>query len=155
MRPVAAYTPIVGRRSSIPLVTGILAIVFSLVGIASSALFTFGPLSDLRHSESASTVTTWLATWLVVSGVLFLVHLLGGALSCGYRPAGRPMLVGYAIGALVLAAIDLVMVVTLDDGSRRFRTSVLRPHLIYSAIACVWPVIVLVLMKLRGARTTT
>src|SRR5512138_2113831 len=100
------------RRSATPRVVGILALVFASIGIASSLIWTFGPLHDIDRwdeHERLAGIITWLYAWLAMSVVLFGVHLTGAILAIMYKPAGLRMLTGYAVGAITLVVIDLVL----------------------------------------------
>lgn len=139
------------RRSGIPRIVGVIAIIFACLGLGLGALFTIGPLVDLQGRGHASAVK-WVYAFGGLSLVLFVLHLAGGILACMYRTVGLRLLTGYAVGALALIVIDLVYVLGIAEHSRRITTSLVEPHVVYSLLAVPWPVIVLVLVNLRRAK---
>ena len=146
------------RRSAVPRVVGILALVFACLGIATSLIWTFGPLHDIDRwgeHERLGGIITWMYAWLAMSVVLFGVHLTGGILAIMYKPAGPRLLTGYAVGALALVVIDLVMMhgfVPRDFSGHDIRNSVTIARTVFDGLAAPWPVIVLALVNSRGAR---
>lgn len=154
------YTPaIVSARSAIPRVVGILAIIFSVLGFGASILFTWGPLHDLRRwgaDRDMPSVIDWLYTWAAISAGLFVLHLVGGVLACRYRKLGLRLLTGYAVGALVLIVVDLVLLsATVPHhvtGSFFGRGEILVPRVVFATLAAPWPIIVVALVNLRRAR---
>src|SRR5688572_12703568 len=115
------YTPVHSYRSAIPRVVGIIAIIFAVIGVGCSAFWTWGSLHDIKLWDGGSKlgfVVNWLYVWMAVSVLLFAVHLAGGVMACQYKPLGLRLLTGYAVGALVLIALDLVVVVGFVSGRR-------------------------------------
>jgi hypothetical protein len=151
------YPPPMPSRSVIPRVVGIIALPFACVGLVTSLVWTFGPLHDINRwgvSERLGGITTWLYAWLAISVLLFGVHLVGGILAILYKPAGLRVLTGYAVGALALIAIDLVMMhgfmPRIPDHD--VHSSVTMARTVFDGLAAPWPVIVLALVSSRGAR---
>ena len=147
------YTP-QHVRSAIPRVVGIIAIIFAVIGVGCSAIWTWGSLHDIKlwgGHEKLGFVVNWLYLWMAVSVVLFAVHLTGGVMACTYKPLGLRLLTGYAVGALVLIAIDLIVVHGFVSG-RRWTDSITIPRTVFAAIAVVWPIVVLALVNTRRAK---
>ena len=148
--------PPLPRRSATPRVVGILALVFACIGIATSLIWTFGPLHDIDRwgeHERLAGVITWMYAWLAMSAVLFGVHLTGAILAITYKPAGLRLLTGYAVGALALVVIDLVMMHGFVPRSEHdIYSSVTIARTVFDGLAAPWPVIVLALVNSRGAR---
>jgi hypothetical protein len=158
MQPM--YTPYTTpARSAIPRAIGIMAIVFAVLGFAASVLFTWGPLEDIgrggaaRLGKHSGMVITWIYVWGAISLVLFLVHLIGGVYAIAYKPIGLKLLTAYAVGALVLVAIDLVVMLGFVSG-RRSIESVQFPRLLFAVFATPWPIIVLALVNNRRAKAS-
>ncbi|MBS1117886.1 MAG: hypothetical protein H6Q90_114 [Deltaproteobacteria bacterium] len=140
-----------------PRIAGILAIVFSGLGIFGSAIWAFGPLSDIGRWDSAGelgAISTWLWLWFALSLGLFGAHLTGGILACMYKTSGLRLLNVYAIGALVLIVTDILLGFTLlpSHASHRIRESVTYMRVIFDILATPWPIVVLCLVNARGAR---
>ena len=145
------------HRSAIPRVVGILALVFACLGIASSIVWTFGPLHDINRwgaSERLAGIITWMYAWLAMSVVLFGAHLAGGILAIVYKPAGLRVLTGYAVGALALVVIDLVMMHGFMPRvpDHDIHGSVTMARTAFDALAAPWPVVVLALVNSRRAK---
>jgi hypothetical protein len=88
---------------------------------------------------------------MAISFVLFAVHLTGGIMASMYKPLGLRLLTGYAVGALVLIGIDLVISVGFVSG-RRWRESITYPRLVFNLIAVAWPIVVIALVNTRRAK---
>jgi hypothetical protein len=80
------------------------------------------------------------------------VHLVGGIFALSRRTIGLRLLTGYAVGAIVLAIIDVVYVTVLAPSHYRVAESLMLPHLLYSALALPWPIVTLILVSLRRSR---
>jgi hypothetical protein len=149
------FTPLATPpRSMIPRVIGILAIIFSMFGMGASLLWSYGTLHDVHRfalEGRLGFVTSWLYLWAVLSGILFLVHLGGGILACMNKLSGLRLLTGYAVGALVLLVIDMVILNGFVTGKRSFE-SITAPRIVFSALAAPWPIVVLALVNGRRAR---
>jgi len=145
-------------RSAIPRVIGIIGLPFACIGIGASLLFTFGPLHDIKSwgaTERLGSIVNWLYIWLAVSVLLFAAHLLGSILTLTYRASGPRLLTGYAVGAIALLVIDVVMMIGFvpnDTGFFGVRESVTWPRVAFGAIAFPWPVVVLALVNTPRAR---
>jgi hypothetical protein len=151
------YSPFAPPRSGIPRVVGILAIVFAVLGLAFSILFTWGPLDDIgrrgvdRMGRHGGFVINWIYIWIAISFLLFVLHLIGGVLAVTYRRLGLRLLTAYAVAALVLVVADLLILHGFVSG-RRFMESLVWPRTGFAAIAAVWPIIVLALVNTKNAK---
>ena len=164
MYPPPAYLPYGlppgSGRSAIPKVVGILAIIFSVLGIGGSLLWSLGPMSDIRswgYADDLSQLVLWMYVWLAISFVLFGVHLVGGILALQYKAGGLQMLGIYASSAIVLVVVDIILEFALAPhlegrhaGDMRFSVTVMR--LVFDGLALPWPIIVLSLIKSRRAK---
>lgn len=157
--PPAAIAQYLARRSSIPRVVGILAIIFASIGLCSAVLWVFGPLDDLSRWNTThqwSAVRSWLLVWGGLSVVVFVLHLVAGIFAVMYRPSAPRLVTWYAIAALLLAALDALLVATLAPSSGPHHMalwdSVSLPHLIHSALAAPWPIVAGLLMNTTGAK---
>ena len=149
------YPPPAPRRSAVPKVVGIIALVFSWVGLGGSVLFTFGPLHDLqRHSsdESFGFALTWVYLWAAASFVIFILHLVGAILALLYRTIGLRLLTAYAVAALMLVLLDMVILYGFMPGGYWVRTSLTFPRTLFALLAAPWPIIVLVLVNLQRSK---
>jgi hypothetical protein len=145
------------ERSKIPKVVGILAIIFSSLGLI-TATIPLGLQDDLRHHHLTWTdlgsYTTWMMVWVVLGLAVSGVHLAGGIAALRYRRSGPTMLTLYAIGALVLIALDVGVSIKsfpLPSSSRAFDDLVV-PRLGLDFLALPWPIVVLSLINGRNAR---
>ena len=158
-RPPSAVVQYLTKRSSIPRVVGILAIVFACVGLCSAALWVWGPLDDLSIWSRAtgwSSVRAWLLVWGGLSVGVFVLHLVAGIFAVMYRPRAPRLVTWYAIAALLLAALDAALVVALAPSGGPHHAalweSMCLMHLAYSAIAVPWPIVAVLLMNTTGAK---
>lgn len=156
-----APMPMKPQRSGVPRVVGVLAIIFSAFGLIGSLIWTFGPMSDAEkmHASDLDPVITWLWIWLVLSLGLFVLHLVGGILAVQYKPSGLKTLTWYAIAALALILVDVVLVNVLIPAQYRYDRSddgvyfsVRTMHIAFSAMAAPWPIIALALVRGDKAR---
>lgn len=131
---------------------------FACIGLVGSLVFTFGPLHDIHRwnvEDKLGGIITWMYAWLALSVVLFAVQLAGAILAVIYKPMGLRLLTGYAVGALVLVAIDLSILhgfmprITEHD----VHGSVTVARSIFDCLALPWPVVVAILVNSRSART--
>jgi hypothetical protein len=156
--PPQAYPyPQPPRRTATPRVVGIIGVVFAWIGLGSSAVFTFGPLSDIQrwsHGDDLGAVTNWLYAWMALSAVVFGLHFVGSLLAIMYKQVGPKLLTSYAVSAIALLVTDLVMVHTLvpKHFDHDVYGSVAISHTVFSAIAFPWPVVVLALINSRRSR---
>jgi len=140
-------------RSGIPRVVGILAIIFSCMGAAGSLLFSAGPLSDLhRHRDELGFIITWVYLWAGISALLFVLHLVGGIFAVMYRSIGLRLLTGYAVAAIVLVVLDLVLLNGFAPDVYRVKKSLAFPRTVFDVMALPWPILVLVLVNGRRAK---
>jgi hypothetical protein len=140
-------------RSGIPRVIGILAIVFSCMGAAGSLLFTLGPIADLdRHREALGFIMTWVYLWAGISFGLFVLHLVGGVLAVMYRSIGLRLLTGYAVAAIVLIVLDLILLNGFAPDVYRVKKSLVFPRTVFDLMALPWPILVLALVNGRRAK---
>lgn len=149
------YVPMQPQRSGVPRTLGILAIIFSIVGLLASMVWWWGPLSDVDkyglRGQLHGTVT-WLNVWMGISSIVFVLHLIGGILAAGYKRAGLRLLTVYAIVAILFAIIDVVVLqATMHDYDRYdMRFSIFGMHIFFSVCALPWPITALALAN--GAR---
>jgi hypothetical protein len=139
--------------SSIPRVVGILAIIFSVIGLGIAAIFFVGPMGVLERRTSwdhHKVLQTWMIVWGLSSLVLFVLHLAGGILGIMNRTLGLRVLTAYAIAAIVLVVLDVVVLGFYAQG--RAWDKIGMPHLGYSFLAVAWPIVALVLVNTRRAR---
>ncbi len=142
------------RRSALPKVVGIIALVFACVGLAGSLLFTIGPLHDLhRHDDEAlGFAITWAYLWLAISFVIFLLHLVGGILAILHRTIGLRLLTAYAVAALMLIVLDMVILYGFMPSGYWVKTSLTFPRTVYALLAAPWPIVVVVLVNLQRSK---
>jgi hypothetical protein len=155
MQPV----PLAPRRSAVPRVVGVLAFICAVIGLGMSFIWWFGPLDDVKRWDDRGElggVVTWLHVWMAISGVLFLVHLIGGIVAVQYKRSGLKLLTIYSIAAIALAILDVVLCIALVP--KRFDSyeygdlwfSVVTMHIAFSVMALPWPITTLALVN--GAR---
>jgi hypothetical protein len=150
------------QRSAIPRVVGILAIIFACMGIFWSAVFVMGPLDDMEQiglDDEATSLVTWMKVWLGISGLVFVLHLIGGIMAVTYKKVGLTLLNVYAIVAILLAAADVALMFALLPSSgeawllnRYFKEEVVYPRIVYEVLAIIWPIITLALVNTRKAK---
>jgi hypothetical protein len=147
---------VVGARSAIPRVIGVMAIVFACIGFALALLFGLAQLRNTSRWDDAdefSALLTWYEIWLGTSIVLFALHLFGGVFSCMYRKLGLRLLTAYGIGAVALVIIDLVSLHYMPDMRRHDRHGLgILMRGLFDIIALPWPIVVLALVNLRRSR---
>ena len=156
---IPGYVQYLARRSSIPRVVGTLALIFACIGLCSAALWVFGPLDDLSEWSRAtgwSSVRAWLLVWGGLSVGVFALHLVAGIFAVMYRPHAPRLVTWYAIAALLLAALDAILVVTLAPSGGPHHAalweSLCLMHLVYSGLAAPWPIVAVLLMNTTGAK---
>lgn len=141
------------RRSAIPRVIGILAIVFACIGVLGSLTFTLGPLSDLRrHRDELGFVITWIYLWMAISFVIFGLHVVGGILAVTYRKIGLRLLTAYGVAAVLLVVLDMLILWGFAPHGFRVESSLTWPRTGWAMLAVPWPVVVLVLVNLRRSQ---
>jgi hypothetical protein len=146
---VVAPPPATATRSSIPLTIGILAIVFSTLGLG-AALISVGAASDARHSH--------IGVLAVASLVVSALHLAGGILACAGRRIGLRLLTVYGIAALVLAASEVIWTAasaTPVDASIAARKFHMMWTVFTALFTAAWAVVVLALVNTKAARAAT
>lgn len=156
--PPAPYAPRPGMdRSSIPKVVGILAIIFSVIGLLGALVQTFGIYGQLDEKHIPSSALGSFATWNIINMVLaagvFGIHLAAGILSVRYSPRAPKFITIYGIFALALLVANIALTaalfpdlvsLTLDNPEyARYGLEVL---------ALPWPIVALALMNTRRAR---
>ena len=146
-------------RSGVPRVVGILAIVFSGIGLIATAIWTFGPLDDVSrwdHAHLWASARVWLIVWGGLSAGVFALHLVAGILAVRYRPSAPRAVTVYAIAAILLAVADLVLVCVLapDGGAHHhaIHYSVTDMHIAHAILALPWPILALILIHLPASR---
>ncbi len=145
-------------RSAIPKVIGILAIVFASLGIVGSLAMAFGFDEELARwgvtRHDLGDYGAWMMISLAPMTALFALHLTAGILSVRYSRWAPNLMTAYAILALVLIAVDCIIIATTFPGGTQSRLfdDLAGPRLGLAFIATPWPIVALVLMNLRGTR---
>lgn len=147
-------------RSSIPKVIGILAIVFSSLGLIGTLAVTFGMEDDLRKYDLTRELLggfgTWMSIYLVLGLALFGVHLAAGILSVKYSPAAPSWMTFYGVAALALLVADVAIAEATFPSGRYGHEAVYEafvyPRIGLAVLALPWPIVVLSLMNQRSAR---
>jgi len=156
MLPLTPYQHYLATRSAIPKAVGMLAIIFASIGAMSSAVFTWGPLTDMSKwavDNGWHTIRVWLYVWAFASCGLFALHVVAGVFAIMYRPAAPRLVSIYAIAAILLAVTDLVFALAIAPSTgSHLRESVTISHALFSAIALPWPIIALLLMNTAAAK---
>jgi hypothetical protein len=146
------------RRSSIPRVIGILAIVFAGLGILGSLAITLGVDEDMRKyggtREAFGEFGTWTAVYLWLAAVLFAVHLTAGIQSVRYAASAPLWMTIYGALAIALVVLDIaVSVATFPHlASQQIWEDLVYPRIGLAVLALPWPIVALVMMNQRSAR---
>jgi hypothetical protein len=141
------------KRSAIPKVLGILAIVFSVFGLLFAVVQTFGTYSDIEEvfldSSELGTFATWIPAYLVFAVIVFGLHLTAGIFSIRYSSRAIKWMNAYAVFAILLALANIAITATtypealkISDGHAG--------RIVLDVFALPWPIIVLSLMNLRS-----
>jgi len=145
-------------RSAMPTVLNILTIVFSVFGLIGTAVLVLGPNDDMtRHQVTYAAMgdyTTWVCVSAIIALAVFAVHLTAGILGVRYSRRAPNLMTLYAILALVLAVVDIVLALMLSPfpfASARF-DDIIGPRIGLEVIAVPWPIVLLVLANLRRTR---
>lgn len=169
--PAPAYPPYLGeapRRSAIPKVVGILAIVFASLGLIGSLAVTVSvtdkiDLLRLLRDESLGlrSFDTWLKLYLAPAALVFGVHLTAGILSVRYAATAPRWMTLYAVLALALLAADIAISMATFPHAAGLESDYMReklyeefvhPRFGLAVLGLPWPIIALVLMNVRSAR---
>jgi hypothetical protein len=146
------------RRSSIPRVIGILAIVFASLGLLGALGISFGVDEDLaRHGttrENLGTFGSWMLAYAPLAGLVFAVHLTAGIQSVRYAASAPRWMTIYGALAIALVLTDLAVSVATFPHlmSQEFQEDLLDPRLGLAVHSLPWPIIALVMMNQRSAR---
>jgi hypothetical protein len=167
--PVGAVDPLVRpghfgeqpRRSAIPRVVGILAIIFASFGLLGTLGITFGGEDDLKRLDVTRQLLGSFGTWVYVAGglgvLLFAIHLTAGIQAVRYAPSAPRWMTIYGVFALVLLAADVgISMATFPEGQGFLRRA-LYEHFVYpriglAVLALPWPIVALALINQRSAR---
>jgi hypothetical protein len=156
--------PMAPQRSGIPRVVGILAIIFACLGVGMAALFTWGPLSDIDRwdlRDQLSGEVNWIYASAVLSGVVFVLHMLGGIAAVRYAGNAPKLMTFYAVFALALAIGDMILTIVLFPKNldidiyqsiSSIKDSVVTPRVGFEFMALIWPIVALALMNTRRAK---
>lgn len=139
-------------RSAIPRVLGILAIIFSTIGLLFSLVQTVGTHSDISalrlEASELGSFGDWITAYLVFAILVFALHLTAGVLSVRYSPRSIKWMNGYAISALLLAVANISItaatypeLLKITDGHMG--------RIFLDVCALPWPIVVLSLMNLQ------
>lgn len=154
--PQAPYRP-PSPPSAIPRVVGILAIIFSVIGLLGSFTLSVGIAGVLDDKGIPYSALGTFGTWNVIFGILglalFGLHLTGGILGVKYSRLAPRFITIYALLAIAIVAADIAFTATtlpnevalkLDDQDMaRYAIEV---------IALPWPIIALSLINTRRAK---
>jgi hypothetical protein len=146
------------RRSSIPRVIGILAIVFASLGLVGALTLSFGVDEDLARRgttrENFGAFGSWTLAYAPLAGLVFAVHLTAGIQSMRYAASAPRWMTIYGALAIALVLTDLaVSVATFPHlTSQKLQEDLLDPRLGLAVLSLPWPIIAIVLMNQRTAR---
>ena len=146
------------RRSSIPKVIGILAIVFASLGILGALAMAFGVDEDMaKHGttrENLGAFGSWMLAHVPLAGLVFAVHLTAGIQSVCYAASAPRWMTIYGALAIALVLTDLaVSVATFPHlTSQELQEDLLDPRLGLAVLSLPWPIVAIVLMNQRSAR---
>jgi hypothetical protein len=150
------------RRSAIPKVIGILAIVFASLGILGSLATALGVEDEMMTAygvtrEDLGAFGTWMLVYLALAAVVFGVHLTAGIQSVRYTASAPRWMTLYGILAIALIVTDIIVsMATFPDGAgfvrRALYEDLVYPRFGLAVLALPWPIIALVLMNQPLAR---
>jgi hypothetical protein len=149
------------RRSVIPKVAGILAIVFASLGLLGSLSTVLGVDDDmLVHGvtrEGLGAFGTWMLAYLALAAAVFAVHLTAGIQSVRYAASAPRWMTLYGALAIALIVTDfIVSMTTFPDGRgflhQKMYEDLVEPRFGLAVLALPWPIIALVLMNQHSAR---
>jgi hypothetical protein len=150
--------PMPARRSGIPRVIGIIAIVFSGFGLLMN-IGMYAAYSEMLRDARIFGLTGevgFFGTWVVISFALgflvFALHLAGGIAATTYKRLGPVLITAYAVAALLLVIGDLIVAVAASPGESRLFQEIGQSRLGFAVMCLPWPVVALVLMNLRSAK---
>jgi hypothetical protein len=149
------------RRSAIPKVAGILAIVFASLGLLGTLSTVIGVDDDmLAHGATRASLGafgTWMFAYVALAAVVFAVHLTAGIQSVRYAASAPRWMTVYGALAIALVVADFIIsMTTFPEGSgflhQKLYEDLVYPRLGLSILALPWPIIALVLMNQQSAR---
>lgn len=150
--------PMPARRSGIPRVIGIIAIVFSGFGLLMN-IGMYAAFSEMirdAHMFFDHDDVGFFGTWVTISFALgflvFVLHLAGGIAATMYKRLGPVLMSAYAVVALLLVIGDLIVAVAASPGESRLFQEMGQSRLGFAVMCLPWPVVALVLMNLRSAK---
>jgi hypothetical protein len=145
-------------RSAMPMVLGIIAIVFAGFGLMGTGVLVLGPDEDMTKHQVTYEALGSYGTWVTVSALLslgvFALHLTAGIFALRYSRRAPNLLTAYGVVALAFAILDIALAVALspfDVSSLRFG-DIIGPRIGLDVLAVPWPIVVLVLANLRRTR---
>lgn len=145
-------------RSSIPRVIGIIAIVFSVLGVLMNvgmyAAYSEA-MRSARHfglSGEVGALDTWVTISFVLGFLIFVLHLAGGITATLYKRVAPLLISIYAVVALLAVTGDLVVALAFSPDDSRLLREAAQSRLGFAVLALPWPIVALVLMNLRGAK---
>lgn len=146
------------RRSLIPRVIGILAIVFASIGLLFSLAMSFGFDDDLmKHGVTKADLDaygTWMTVSIVPALAVFAAHLTAGIQCVRYAPSAPTLMIIYASLALARNVADVV-ITALTFPAPTYTTmfeDLGAGRIGIAMMATPWPIVALVLMMLRTSR---
>lgn len=146
-----------GTRSSIPRVVGILAIVFSVLGIFGAIIQTVGPSEDLADVglslSDLGAFGTWAYAYMALSVVVFGLHLFAGILCVGYRRRSVLFtnIYGIANFALIAANVALSFMLLPEEFAFLEADGAIHARVVIEFFALPWTVTFLALMNSERA----
>jgi hypothetical protein len=150
------------QRSAIPKVMGILMIVFAGIGLLGTVVdLVREPSFDRIPAKVVEEFRTFSQISQLTGLVVSLVHLVAGILCVMYRRVGRLLANVYG----VLATIRVIVVMTLLYGwlapifdrlplgvGETAKSYIFAAIVVASVLSLAWPVLIFVLMNVKGAR---
>jgi hypothetical protein len=144
-------------RSTSPKVVGILAIVFSVVGLFYSVMESraYRNIYKLGLEDSdLGNFGTWIPIYMAIAVLVFGLHLTGGIFSVRYSPRCIKWMNVYAVAALLLAAANITVTALTYPEVLKF-TDGHTGRIVKDVVALSWPIVVLFLMNQRRTRLAT
>jgi hypothetical protein len=151
--PMAPRAP---RRSGIPRVIGILALVFCGIGLLVNCAMYAGMRGDARTFgvfEELGFYGTWITISFVFGFLVFALHLVAGIAATAYKRSAPALITAYAVLAIASVVGDMLVVTfAFPDALQPYQADLGQSRLGLAVIALPWPIVALVLMNLRGAK---
>ena len=149
------------RRSRIPRVTGILAIVFASLGLLGALALALGADDVMRGLDATrqglGAFGTWMLVSLGLSAGLFGAHLMAGIQSVRYAASAPRWMTLYGVLAIALLVTDIIVSIATFPEGHGYRHRALYEEMVYprlgmGILGMPWSILALVLLNLRSAR---